>query len=1010
MARGARHRSLPALAAALLLAACAEASDVMSEADATPADTAADAPSDTMPDGWPWPALRYEIPASSSWTSTLEVPSASRFFTAADRRLGTFLGSWAKFTVLTGDPSRLYVQDIETFPLHLDFAVTHLPPFAAHDRAAFDAETLYNTDKKAILGTLYLSFDPNPREVGVTLAGRDPYPAHVVATVLDLVSDALTVTDGGAKPDLFYLPSVEQTDWVAARAEAFDAAGVAVSALTRWVDGDLCYGAPWRGGTSATGRRWAIGRLVRLGADAVDEAWESGTLTADDVLLIEGAPEGLPRVAGALLTVPINAHGRPADRAGAYDIPLAHLAAPALRDRARALAGQLVAVRLHEAPERYTVGACDVELIQLGQLPEDTLAKLRELGAPAALPEVPRAGPEALSARPEDLGDGELGAFGGVSVRFGFLRRTLPSQSPDGAIALSFATWDALLDATVSHERTLGTAIADLLADHAWPPGEQVAADLAAVRRLIRETPLPAEARGELLAALAPLESSRPLELRASLNAEALPGFTDAALYPPVTACLLDDLDVEDLGPSRCVSGGDVERGVLDALRDVFASAYTLDAYLGRLRRGFDESELGVGALVSPATLPKELGASGVVSLVRGSAPLLVSQRGAVSVEAPMVRPEIALPGWDNGPPVVAQWAEVGPLGAPVLDWTHRDYATVAVLSSALATAWTNAHAAAPGHVVVAYEQGADGEVMRLTGFRPLAPRDDRPSIPTYLLPSSEPRALCVGLTQESSVSAIHRAKGELVIDHTGAWLDEPGLSGPYLLRLAHTFMGDDGAPATVTGRPSALPGWSFAVDADAGQLAMGWTHGEADARRDFELRHGFASLAAPSGQPLVTLDDLDLVLSVHYAAPRSNLPFGDETLIDVVHLIPCAADATGEVRVPIRTTTGRVTVDTEVWLVPRVPSALTRWGTTTIRGVIDADLVISGDWARTVGVHSYDPLRLDFVFEPSRDPSVPLRDRQALEAADVRQIVIAATPLGGSVLLVGLDGAIRTP
>ncbi|TNF37069.1 MAG: hypothetical protein EP329_04095 [Deltaproteobacteria bacterium] len=1002
MARAGHRGLLAAIGVVGLLGACEEVDDLSS--GALEGDTAPDVVADVAaPAGWPWPAVHYDVPESTHWTDTLEVPRGSRFFTVADRRLGTFLGSFAKLTVLTGDPTRLYLQDIEAYPLHYDFAVTHLRPFVGMSRAAFDAATQYDAGKKAILGVLYLSFEPNPREIGVELVGRDPYPPAVVATVLDLVTERLVVTDGGPPPTVYYFPSVEQRDWARAHRDDFEAAGVRVSGLGRWTDGDLCYGAPWLARTEASGHRWAVGRLVHLAAAEVAAAWERGDLGPTDVLLFDEAPDSLPRVAGALVLAPTNPHGRPALQAGAYAIPFAHLADP---EAALALVGHVVAVRVHDAVRRYTVGACEVELLDLEKriAPAD-LAALATLAAPPALGRAPRGTAERLAASPSTLTPSDVDRFGGEAVRFGFLRATLPEQSPGGAVALSFGAWDALLDRPVARGGTLRDAIQARLGRHAWPPGPELAGDLAEVRALIRATAFSNETRHALLDALASLATSHPVALRASTNAEDGASL-DAALYSPVEACVLDDQDVEDLGPSRCLPAHAEERGVFAALREVFAQAYQLDAYLGRLRRGFDEATLGVGALVRAAPIAADVSASGLVTLASGGVPLLVTQRGTGDVLDPAARPEIASPGWEYGPPLVTQWAALGPLGAPALDWTHRDYAAVAILASALGAAWAIAHP--DDHLMVGYEQVVADEVIRVTRFETLAPREVAATVPTYLLPEPA-RDLCVGLTEVVSVSALHRAKGRLTVSNAGAWLDAKGLATPYLRALAHTFL-DDGAEVTVAGRPTGLPEWEQTIAPTTGALVMRWAHGVGLSRRVFALSHRIVSRVTPSDLPLLRLEDLDLALTVTYATPRRNMPFGEETLEDVVHLIPCSAEPASEVAVETVAEGGGVTVEAEVWLEPVIPSRLTRWGRTTITGLTAAPITLEDAWARTVGVHSYNPLRLEFVFEPALDPSVPAETRAELAAAGVVQVVVAATPLGGSVLLVGPDGVARTP
>ena len=1019
MARAIRSRVARTLALTLLSAGCV--ADGAGLGDADDAVDAVDAPADgtgaTLSPRWPWRSPRYDVPPCSSWAATVEVPAGSRFFTDAAPNLGPFLGSWAKFTVLAGDPSRLYFQDIAAYPLHLDFAVTHLPPFAGFDRAAFDAATLYDADKLAVLGVVYVSFDPNPREVGVELVGRDPYPPAVVTTVLDLVASALVVTDGGPPPSLYYFPSYDQAPWVRAHSDAFVAAGVAVSDISRWADGSLCYDAPWSVAAAPSGRDWAIGRLVHVPRADLDDAVAAGALTRDDVLLTDAAPGLLPPVAGALTLSPANPVGRAATLAATYDVPFAYLA-PEHRAAALALVGHLVAVRLRASPDRAAVGACDVELLDLdGLVPADDLAALIALRAPdlLALPTRAHAGP--LTADPATLTPADGARFGGEATRFGLLRRALPGNTPAPAVALSFGLWDALRDAPMAPAATLREELDDRLSGHSWPPDlGRLTADLAALRALLRErAALPPTERDAVLAALTSFDPERGVLLRISTNAEAAPDFTGAGLYPDVRACLADDLDHDVVGPSHCDPRSPAERGVTEAILELYAELYTPAAYLERLRRGVDEDRLGVGVLVFPAAEPADAGADGVVTLADGAALtyLLATQRGAVPVTDPDARPELAFPALAYGPPTIVQWSGVGPLGAPVLDWAERDYSTVAALVNAVARAWVaagsgNDHA----RLALAYEQVVPGDTLMLTGFHPVSPRDSAPRLPTYLLASREAHELCLALAVTTSVSALHRAKTRLGLANRGAWLDASDLDRTYLSGVSHTFL-DRTGPATLMGAPGALPGWSDRVvnDADGDRVEMSWTWGGGLDARVFTLSHPLRGRVPGDEIPLRTLDELELQLAVNYATPQVNLPFGELTREDVAQLVPCAAaPAEAEELAESAVTSSGVTVEAEVWLSGATPATLRRWGRTRIVGLTSAPLDLTNDWARTVGVASDTPLRVDLLFEPRLDPGLDPALLAELEAADVWQIGVAQRAVGQEIVLVGLDGTVRAP
>ena len=116
-----------------------------------------------------------------------------------------------KFTLLTADPTRVYFQDSKALPFHYDFGSVHLPPLTGLDHAAFDAATLFNPARKAILGAVLFApskfSGPVANEVGIQLASNDPLDPHVVAIVLERVRASI---DSAAPLATFYMPTFEQ--------------------------------------------------------------------------------------------------------------------------------------------------------------------------------------------------------------------------------------------------------------------------------------------------------------------------------------------------------------------------------------------------------------------------------------------------------------------------------------------------------------------------------------------------------------------------------------------------------------------------------------------------------------------------------------------------------------------------------------------------------------------------------------------------------------------------------
>jgi hypothetical protein len=144
-------------------------------------------------------------------------------------------------------------------------------------------------------------------------------------------------------------------------------------------------------------------------------------------------------------------------------------------------------------------------------------------------------------------------------------------------------------------------------------------------------------------------------------------------LYDSYSGCLLDDLDGQSTGPSRCDPDQPEKRGVFRAMRKVYASFYNDNAVIERLRRGVDESQAGMGLLVHHS-YPDDIElANGVATYLKSGdwfGVRMVTQAGAVSVTNPdsSAQPEVV-----DGPSLVLrQGSSLVQLGATVLTWSSE--------------------------------------------------------------------------------------------------------------------------------------------------------------------------------------------------------------------------------------------------------------------------------------------------------------------------------------------------
>jgi len=566
------------------------------------------------------------------WKNAISFPNDSLLSPAHPSADGI---RWVKCAVLRNEPYRVYYQDSAKYPFHYDFAVARLGQFRGLSREAFDLVSLRSANQQVILGTVL--FPPAPvsastpgfPEFGIQLVGLDPYPREQVQRLLELVKSTVWVPPGVVP---LYFPTFEQTDSAIANADFFASKGMAVSSVNRWLRGDVVY---------STG--WAIGRLVFVPADAIRAAYTEGRLHPQDVLLTDGVPTELPFVAGILTLAPATPSSHAAILARSYAVPFAFLATLDSRARVQELAGKEILLQSTGAP-----GLNPVTMIELeNNLGPATKAGLLALKRPAAAEIAPRAKFGAYWVSADRLVPSDIQFFGGKAADFGFLRRTIPSNSPS-AIAFSFDLWDAFLDQTLPGGKTLRAAIHDRLSPHTYPPDlPALMADLATVRALITQTArFEAPLRQAVTKALVAFDPLRKIRFRSSSNAEDTETFSAAGLYDSYSGCLADDLDGDDSGPCRCDLSEARERGVFRAIQKVYAGFYNDNAFLERLRHGIKESEVGMALLVHHSTPDDQEMANGVatvkVAVVGSDVCLsvdLVTQAGAVSVTNPKAAP-----------------------------------------------------------------------------------------------------------------------------------------------------------------------------------------------------------------------------------------------------------------------------------------------------------------------------------------------------------------------------------
>ncbi|MCC6625586.1 MAG: hypothetical protein IT385_30390 [Deltaproteobacteria bacterium] len=1006
-----------------------DATDALGDVAPDAADTLVDSADtretlDTNVATWPWPAEVIEVPASAHWKGAIGFPDEP--FASQSQGFDRPQPRWVKLTVFVGDPTRAYFQDSVTHPFHLDFALHDLPPFAGMDADAFDAATLDNSPgKRAILASVMFApavswgGPPLAREVGVTLVGHDPYPAIVTSTVLELVRDHLTASDGGAPPAVFYFPAWEQQAQAAIDAERLAALGFVVSGPERWATGDTCYA-----------RGWALGRLVAVPADEIDVAYGDGRLGPDDILLTDGVPAEVPFVAGIVTTAPSTPSSHVAILAATFGVPFVHLATDGSRAAAEALVGRLVALRARGWFGQGPTGGCDVSFVDVeGRMSADELAAVQAIKAAEPLDFPARATLGALARDAALLTAADIAHFGGKAAHFGLLRRTIPEASPAPAIGLSFDLWD----------RVIGPARAQIdarLDGHAWPADvAALRADLAAVRDIVKGLSIPADVAGDVRAALeaAGFDASANIRFRSSTNVEDQASFTGAGLYDSYSGCLADDTDGDEAGPSRCDPSEPDERGVMRAVKKVYASFWNDNAFMERLRHGVDEDDVAMGLLVHPSAPDPIERANGVATLQGGggsSQITLVTQLGAVSVANPdgAAAPEVVTAGiYSFGTYLeTLQTSALVPLGGHVMRW-EDDYQALAALIERVGEAWKQdvAGPSDPFWLDLEYklvERTAGEPRLEVKQVRPLPIPGGERTQATFLLPEA-PVHLCTFQGEHGAVFGNWRLKSRVTLEHDGRWLDAAGRATTVYSRVRVERAG----VVPLDGAPSGLPGASHEPGSsdqwgNPQPMIDGWVLGVGDARQAWTLQTSLPWVVAESELPLVVLGDAWISLDVTWATPQlepDQWPDGTTTY-DSTRLVGCPEDTVlTPLHLPVHrtATTGPdgVDVDIRFWW-PPAPTGITagytaplaKWDVTRITGLTSTPIELVGYWSQTYrpGHHNFSE---SFIFEPALEEGIDPALVAELEAADVRAIVVHVGFSEGTIDVVGLDGRLRS-
>lgn len=913
---------------------------------------------------------------------------------------------WIKWALLRDDESRVWFQNSAKYPFHYDYARLRLPAFNGLTRDQFDQQTLFRANQKAVLGAVLIAPGEFGPEFGIQVVGQDAFPREDIERWFHRVRAGLGLPLGAR---VFYLPTFEQAAVAEQNREWLASRGLEVASADRWLSQDARYS-----------EGWAVGRLVYLPAAQIPAAYADGRLRPTDILLTDAVPAEIPFVAGIITLTPATPNSHVAILARGYGVPFVWFADPRIREELVTWNGREVALRTGDLWSQVRV--LDVE----GQLTPDLRSALAALKLPAPLKYVAKQSAGFYSTNVQNLVPADARWVGGKAANYGLLRRTIP-QNAQPAIALTFDVWDEFLSQTLPGGLTLRAAIAQRLAGHTQPPNvAQLRVDLAAVQRMITDQAVVrSELRAPILAALtnAGFDPNRKIRFRSSTNVEDSEDFTGAGLYDSYSGCLLDDLDDDTTGPSRCDPEERNERGVFRAIQKVYASFYNENAFLERLRRSVKEDEVGMAVLVHHSFPDVDEWANGVATVEYrdsfGSENFegtLVTQLGAESVSNPdsTARPEVVRFYQFSTFLDVSrtQSSSRVPLGDYVMPW-NSSYRQLAQLLIQVTRGYAQLFPAKETFTLdFEYKRMSPGK-LDIKQVRPLHAAKTSVPVTTFLL--DEPTVWTVQEGEFGEPMAKHRAKCELIVNSDPRRLDAAGLKTS-LWRAADLTFRVDTETVRLTNGPASWPEASYRFT--EGAAIDRWTWGSGSAKRTFEVRASVLAQTTPPAAPWVTQKDFYHTLSVKHATPQPA--FGWEgpgtTLVDDVILVPrpeinarsleqnrSATNATKTIRVYTQffwpeNPRGPVAGYTA----PNIGFVETR-----LEGLTPNPIVLRSPRSQTYspGHHNFTET---FILEPRLDPGVTVDQVLALEAAQIRQLVVQLGFSDPEIGAFGPDGKFR--
>lgn len=930
---------------------------------------------------------------------------------------GRFLGGneqWIKFAILTNEPTRVFYGSTD-YLFHYDFAAARLPPFHGVSPLEFERQTLYSTNRRALLGTVLYPLSTSA-EYGIQFVSQDEIPRETVRNFFELVRSTVVTRPG---LQAVYIPTFEQFASAEANRDYFASNGIIVSTAERWAWGDISYS----GG-------WALGRLVFVAATKVGATYASGQLRPDDILITDGIPAELPYVAGIISLAPSTANSHVAILARSYGVPFIYLVDETERTRVLKLTNRQVVLQADFSP----FGVSRALVVEWDPATDPELeAEIRDLKSLPPLNYTPKQRFGAYWSSAEGLVRSDIKYFGGKAANYGLLRRTIPSNAPV-AIAISFDLWDEFMDQMLPGGGTLREEISNRLAGFNYPPDvAALEAQLGVIRNLIRQsTRFTAEQEQAITNALAVFDSRRNIRFRSSTNVEDAESFSGAGLYDSFSGCLADDQDGDSAGPSICDPTETGERGVFRAIRRVFSSFYNDNAYLERLRRGVDENTVGMAILVHHSTPDHIEMANGVATLTRNSGGpryvgKLVTQLGAVPVANPdgtALPEEINLYNFSTNDTTYLdslQYSSLRPRGAYVMDWPtnyHELRDLLFVVGEAFAGSVTNKSEFV---LDLEYKKVSPGR-LEIKQIREI-PQAASPNVEPYLL--NQPTTFVNWHGYYGDLWTTHRLKSRWTLSTRTMQLTMSNMAESVYTDASIEHLNGTNVQ-TLSGPLSSFPNWNHGYNDNYASDSWSMPTAASGPWAAFELRTHHNLSLVNSRQPFVVLTELPLLLYVRHSQPVPffNAPRTNEETRLIPAVVETHKDTLEQYTFRVEGQGTNVVIRTSFWLGStetfgdRPP--VIRFVETRIENLTSEPIVLRSYWSQTfTATHSFGQER--FLFEPRLEPGLPAEQLAEFNAADIAllhlfrnasrtsedgmNLIIHERPV---LWLVGLNGVVR--